>query len=85
MLADDAVAALRAIPGENEYRYSKVYLYYLKGEQDQYLSIDLIIVENAEEEKLDRSPMITNLRIDTSTAEEIMQAFKTDAKPLVVV
>lgn len=57
------------------FRFSEVSLYYLKDEQGQYISIDNVFIEDRGKGKSVRTPVVHLMRIDTNSADELMEKF----------
>ncbi len=57
-------------------RHSKTHIYYLKDEQEQYLSIENVFLEGQGRGKEHRTMMISNFRISNETAKKILKNYK---------
>lgn len=57
-------------------KHSKMHVYYLEGEANQYLSIDRIFVEGGDDPKTNVTPLLQNYRIDPTTAKAILAEFR---------
>jgi len=72
----DVLETLRALPHGNGIKHSKIFLYYLEGEANQYLSINRIYVEDGGAGDTNVTPLIQNYRIDTTIAKTILAEFR---------
>ncbi len=74
-LEEDPAAAVEELGIGDAWRCTKVHLYYLPEEQQQYLSVDKHLVEGRGQGKTSIIEAVTNLAIDRSTAERLLNQF----------
>jgi hypothetical protein len=76
-LLSNPQATIESLSYGDSYRFSEVSIYFLKGTQEQYLSVDNVLIEGRGKGKTDKDPVIHLVRIDTVTAENLMKKFGT--------
>ena len=74
-LEQEPVAAIENLSTGDGWRSSKVHLYFLPEEQQQYLTVEKRLVEGRGKGKATILPVVTNLSIDRVTAERLLQHF----------
>ncbi len=74
-LLTDPVQAIRDLGNGQGWRHSKVHLFFLEEESDQYLSIERIFIEEQGRGKKQRTPIVTNMRIPKEAAHQILNTF----------
>ena len=75
-LDEGVVATILALKQGNGYRHSKIHLYYLDGESNQYLSIEKVIIEDRGKGNKKRTPIVENYTISNSIANELNTNFR---------
>lgn len=75
-LDESVLETLKDLKPGSGIKHSKIYLYYHEGEEHQYLSIDRIFIEGKGKGKTNRTSVIKNYRIDTSTAKDVQKEFR---------
>lgn len=69
------------LPG-NGARHSKIHLYYLEGENSQYLSIDKVVID-PRSGKIAQTPVVENYRISDIDAKAIQNEFNLTRQGLI--
>jgi len=69
------VAGIKSLSDGHGYSHCKIHLYFLEGENNQYISVDKIFIEERGKGKTKVTPILENYRIDTSVAKEIQSNF----------
>lgn len=64
-------------------RFTKIYLYYLEDEQNQYIDFERVIIDR--EGKEDKDFIIENFRIEKETTKKILQTFSNKKEQLEVI
>ena len=80
---EDVVNAIRALDQGDGRRHGKVHIYFLEGENDQYLSFEKIFIEGSENKKTS-SYLIENFRISQADAKSILSEFHNEKEKFVV-
>lgn len=60
----------------NGFNHSKIHLYYLEQETDQYLSIEKVMVTDRKKGTITKTPVVVNYRINNSDAKAIKNTFR---------
>ena len=72
-LAKDVVSTIDNLSYGASNRYSEVSVYYLEDEEEQYLSVDTIFIENQGKGKTNTTPVVHLVKIDKNMANELMK------------
>lgn len=75
-LKNDPVQSIKAMGNGTAFRYTKVHVFYLKDEENQYLTFERVFIEGRGKGKKKSTITINNLRINNSAAETILQDFQ---------
>jgi len=67
---------INALSYGDPFRFSEISMFYIKGEQNQYLSIDNVFIEDRGKGKSVRTSIIHSFKIDNDTAQNLMEKFK---------
>lgn len=74
-LQTDPIQALSNLNKGSVFRYSKIHVYYHPEETDQYISVDNFTVNEGKKSSAIRTNAITNFRVNSATAQQILQQF----------
>lgn len=75
-LDENVIETIQGLKLGNGHRHSKIHLYYLEGEEYQYLSLDRVVIEDRGKGNKNAVSIIQNYRIPTITAKEIQANFR---------
>ncbi len=75
-LNEDLVSTIENLGKGNGIRHSKIHLYYIEEDDNQYLSIENIFIEDLGRGKTNKTLMINNLRIESKPAKLILDKFE---------
>lgn len=75
-LKADSLLTIKEFKKGTANRYSKVHIYYLKEELNQYLSIENFFLENQGRGKKNGTIMISNLKINNESARTILETYR---------
>ena len=74
-LEEDVVTTIKELGIGQARKFTKVHLFYISEEQNQYLSIETVFVEDAGEGKEERTAILDNYLISTATAKDLKAHF----------
>lgn len=77
-LQKDAFKTINELEEGNGLRHSKIHIYYLENERNQYLELEKIYFESGGEGKKTSVVILDNFRIDNQAAKMILAKFKND-------
>lgn len=75
-LKSDTLKAIESLGKGTGLRHTKIHLYYLKGEEKQYLTFEKIFIEEQGKGKRNRSLLINHFMINSRDAERILERFE---------
>lgn len=83
-LIENPLQALESLGNGMGWRHSKIHLFFLPEETDQYLTIERIYIEDQGRGSTNREVVINNFRLTTEQAASIMERFKTKQEKMEV-
>lgn len=75
-LETDPLKSIQELKYGSAYRHTKIHLFYLKDDPNQYLTFENVYVDNRGQGKKNRTIIINNFKIDKESAQKIFENFE---------
>lgn len=84
-LTSEPIESIERLGKGAAFRYSKVHIFYLKDEENQYLTFENVFIEGRGKGKKESDIVINNFKLTKSDAEQILERFENKRERIEVI